>query len=90
MRAFAQFPESGPLRPEANGSGGGGGRKRRVKVKGKGRMLDGWANRLETLEALKKKADGEETEEAVQDRQVGFDKVVFNFPHVGASPISLV
>ncbi|GAA5875135.1 hypothetical protein JCM3774_001649 [Rhodotorula dairenensis] len=50
-----------------------GGKKERRRVKGKGRMLEGWANRLD---GLQEEADGE-------DRSVGFDKIVFNFPHVG-------
>ena len=42
-------------------------------------MLEGWANRLDDL---KEEQDGE-------DRSIGFDKIVFNFPHVGASTSSI-
>ncbi|GAA5993333.1 hypothetical protein JCM10908_001434 [Rhodotorula pacifica] len=66
VRQFAGFAPTGAIR-------GQGGKKERRRVKGKGRMLEGWANRIESYQE----------EEAGEDRTVGFDRIVFNFPHVG-------
>lgn len=73
VREFAAFGPNGPVR--------GAKKKERRRVKGKGRMLDGWASRADKLEKDARMLDGDD--DLDEDRQVGFDKIVFNFPHVG-------